>query len=140
MFPKSGDFNLNLNITGYTTICNAYQPNKRGVCIFVHSRLSTFKDDHLSAIPFSEYIWCHIPLESGDCLLLGVIYRSPNSDLLNFEHLCSLLTSANNSGCSHLLITGDFNMPHISWTALNVSPPCSISEAFLALLEDLYIF
>ena len=31
-------------------------------------------------------------------------------------------------------------MPHISWTALNVSPPCSISEAFLTLLEDFYIF
>jgi len=28
-----------------------------------------FKDYHLSAIPFSESVWCRIPLESGDCLL-----------------------------------------------------------------------
>ena len=47
IYPKSGSFNLNLNITGYTTICKTYQPNKCGVCIFVHSHLSTFKDDHL---------------------------------------------------------------------------------------------
>jgi len=92
IYPKSGDFNLNLNITGYTTICNAHQPNKRGNCIFVHSRLSGI---HLSAIPFSESVWCFIPLDSGDGLLLGVIYCSPNSDSLTFEHLCSLLTSAN---------------------------------------------
>ena len=70
-----------------------------------------FKDDHLSAIPVSESTWCCIPLEIGDCLLLGVIYRSPNSNSVNIENLCSLFTNTNDSGCSH---PGDFNIPHIS--------------------------
>ena len=39
--------------------------------------------------------------------LLGVSYHSPNSDSLNFDHLCSLLKQVEYL----ILIVGDFNMP-----------------------------
>jgi len=70
---------------------------------------------------------------------LVVIYHSPNSDSLNFDQLCSLLTQAVNIGSSHLLIVGDFNMPYINWTLLTVSPANNCNDTFLTLLEDLYL-
>ena len=79
------------------------------------------------------------PLSGNDCLLLGVIYHSPNSDSLNFDHLCSLLTQAVDTGVSHLLVVGDFNMPYINWTSLTVTPANTYNEAFLSLLDDLYL-
>jgi len=77
-----------------------------------------------------ESVWCRIPLSGNDCLILGVIYHSPNSDSLKFDQLCSLLTQAVNIGASHLLIVGDFNMPYINLTSLTVSPANNCNEDF----------
>ena len=74
-----------------------------------------------------------------DCLLLGVIYRSPSSNIINFNHLCNLLTQVTNTGVTHLLITGDFNMPHIDWTTSNVTSSGTYDGAFLTLIEDLFL-
>ena len=57
----------------------------RRVCIFVNSDLSIYKDDVLSSSSFSESVWCRILLTGNDYLLLGVIYRSPNGDEMNFN-------------------------------------------------------
>jgi len=137
--PKFGEPNLQLSIQGYNIFCNASLPHKRGVCIFVNSNIPAFKDDVLCSSVYSESIWCRIPLSGNDCLLLGVIYHSPNCDSLNFDHLCSLLKQAVDTGVSHLLIVGDFNMPSINWTSLTVTPANAHNETFLSLLEDLYL-
>jgi len=120
--PKFGEPNVQLSIQGYNIFCNDSLPHKRGVCIFVNSNMPANKDDALCSSVYSESIWCRIPLSGNDCLLLGVIYHSPNSDSLNFDHLCSLLKQAVDTGVSHLLIVGDFNMPSINWTSLTVMP------------------
>ena len=72
-----------------------------GVCIFVNS---IYKDDVLSSSSFSESVWCRILLTGNNYLLLGVIYRSPNSDEINFNQLCDLLHSTSNyfSKCKHI--------------------------------------
>ena len=139
VFCKSGDPIIELNIQGYTTICNNPISHHCGVCIFVNSNLFVYRDDGLCSSPFSESIWCRIPLTGKDCLLLGVIYRSPSSDVINFNHLCNLLTQVTNTGVTHLLITGDFNMPHIDWTTSNVTSSCIYDRTFLTLIEDLFL-
>ena len=68
-----------------------------------------------------------------------MIYCSPNSDIGNFNSLCSLLTQAANIGVSHLLIAGDFNMPHINWNTLSVTSNNVCDGVFLTLLDDLFI-
>ena len=86
---------VDFNIDGYKTIQSiTTNSHQRGVCIFVNSALCAFQDDTLSYSLFSESIWCWIPLANKDCLLFGVIYCSPNSDISNFNNLCSLLTQA----------------------------------------------
>jgi len=106
------------------------QINVEFVSLYTHTSLLI----RMSAMLFSESTWCLIPLDNDDCLLLDVIYHSPNSDSLNFEHLCSLLTSANTSGCSHL---GDFNMPNINWMSHH---PVLLARHFFNIVRDLYIF
>ena len=108
---KFSGSDVEFNIDGYKTTIQIITTNSHqcGVCIFVN--LDLCQNDILSSNLFSESIWCLISLVNGDCLLFGLIYRSPNSDIDNFNNSCSLLTQATNTGVSHLLIVGDFNMP-----------------------------
>ena len=93
---KIGCNNIEFN-NGYKTIQNTTR--QCSVCIFVKSDLHSYKDDILNSSSFLESLWCRISLTNKDCLLFGVVYRSPNSTNDNIQNLCSLLTQA----VSHLL-------------------------------------
>ena len=60
-------------------------------------------------------VWSKLTLYRQDSLLLGCIYRSPNSSLKTSLERKNIIEKANNSGCSHLCMIGD-----IVWN-LNVS-------------------
>ena len=129
---KFGGSNAHYNIEGYKTIqhtINTTTAHQRGVCIFIKSELYAYLDDNLSSGSSSESIWCRVPLTNNDCLLFGVVYRSPNSSIEYFNSLCSLLTQAANKDVSHLLITGDFNMPCIC--SVGFRPQCATTTTTL---------
>ena len=48
-------------------------------------------------------------------LIVGCIYRSPNSNEENDDRLYKLMNKANESGATHILIVGDFNYPELNW-------------------------
>ena len=48
-------------------------------------------------------------------MLIGCIYRSPNSSINSMLELGKLLEVACSYGCSHLCIMGDFNFKEINW-------------------------
>lgn len=87
----------------------------RGICIYVKTELKATQvsfDDS-----FSEQLWVKIALLGSDILIAGCIYRSPSGDgRQSSDQLCRLLKKVVSSRPSHLLITGDFNMPQIDWT------------------------
>jgi exonuclease III len=87
----------------------------RGVALWVRTSYGAqqFKlyAEHQSA---RESVWCEITLKGKDGLLIGVIYRSPNSASDNNKVPNSLLPSMSFSR-SHTLIIGDFNHPEIDW-------------------------
>ena len=67
-----------------------------------------------------------------DTLLLGCIYRSPNSDDMNNNRLIQLFKKASEQHTSHLLIVGDFNCKDINWDALStVATETSIQSRLL---------
>ena len=74
-------------------------------------------------------------------LLVGVIYRSPNSNTQNNEILLTLMNKAFTSNCDHVLLCGDFNLPQIDWN-LNrcLDSESSFTAKFLTGVEDLGIF
>ena len=61
-------------------------------------------------------------LTGNDRLLIGCIYRSPNSTIANDDKINELLRRASGLNFSHLLVFGDLNHPSINWHD-NTSPP-----------------
>ena len=59
-------------------------------------------------------MWCEMPLKQDDRLLVGTVYRSPNSDLANNAEVNEFLSRVV-VGKSHVVVCGDFNYPDIDW-------------------------
>ena len=143
IYPKHSFYELTataLKIDGYDVFYNDISSAHRGVCIYIKSCLNAYLDDTLCSTGFSESVWCKIPLTGNDLMLVGAVYRSPNSDIINFSHLCTLMNLAFNSSASHVLVTGDFNLPLIDWTTWAVASHSSMEADFLDLVNDLFIF
>ena len=69
-----------------------------------------------------ESVWSEMKLTGNDKLLIGCIYRSPNSTIANDAKINELLRRASGLNFSHLLVFGDLNHPSINWLD-NTSPP-----------------
>jgi hypothetical protein len=84
-----------------------------------------------------DSVWCDIKLQGTDKLLVGCIYRNPESSDPNSEALLVLLNKACSTNPSHLAIVGDFNLKSIdctSWTAHE--PETNFSNRFIETLRD----
>ena len=80
-------------------------------------------------------------LSSNKTLLVGVVYRSPNSSDDNNERLLAMLRHAATLRCDNVTICGDFNLPKIKWSAnLCLDSEGSYSQAFFNTIEDLNLF
>jgi hypothetical protein len=65
---------------------------------------------------FEESIWVNIKLNGKDKMLVGCLYKSPSSNTENLEELNKLTIEVSKmKECSHLLITGDCNLPKLDW-------------------------
>ena len=80
------------------------------------------KHRDMTKVDKEETVWCDVKLTENDRLLIGWIYRSPNSSISNDAKINKSLIHANNIGFSHVLIMGDFNHPSINWYD-STSPP-----------------
>ena len=67
---------------------------------------------------FQESVWAKIKMSGKDILLVGCIYKSPNSDKENLDKLNELMINTSyHKEYSHLLIMGDFNYPKLDWNS-----------------------
>ena len=90
---------------------------KRGAALYINNKLNPQEVSNLNDHTFEESTWCSI--ERGDQkLLLGTVYRSPNSTDENNELLLNLLEQKEISENSYnkVCIMGDFNYPNIDWS------------------------
>ena len=49
------------------------------------------------------------------CVLLSAFYRPPDADELFLSQFREFLVRYSRTGLSNLVVTGDFNFPHIDW-------------------------
>ena len=124
-----------LSIDGCNIFCNDISSTHRGVCIYIKSCLNAYLDDTLCSAGFSESVWCKISLAGNDLMLIDAAYRSPNSYTVNFSHLCTLMNLAFNYCASHVLVSGDFNMPLIDWNSWTVACESFMDADFLDLMQ-----
>lgn len=93
------------------------------------------------AAKFEESVWMNIKLKGKDTLLVGCVYRSPNSTDGNASALNTLLRKICSQRYSHTVIVGDFNYPDINWENWTTASQNENNPAvkFIETLHDCYL-
>ena len=134
--------NDELNCDGYSLYRGDHSDGRggpgRGTALYVHNSLNHSACPKLERLPFDCSAWCQIKLNTWQSLLIGTIYRSPNSPVGNNEDLLKMLKEIRSTNVKYITICGDFNVPHINW-GLNYcnAPPDSFNDKFLRTINDL---
>ena len=110
-----------LGIEGYS-IYRGNQSNGtggpgKGVAIYVKNTLNHSACPVFDNVTFDCSSWCTVLLADRKRLLVGVVYRSPNSPEENNKRMLDILKTAATANYDYLMICGDFNLPKINWTA-----------------------
>jgi len=94
--------------------------------------------DPLSGLHIEDSVWCIITRSDDTKMLVGVIYRSPQSSIENDNTLNAAMSNIYNyHDCSEL---GDFNVPNIDWIDLTCSiSDTSFTQQFLDARLDSYL-
>ena len=132
-----------LSISGYSmhpsfdlSTPNLGHSGTRGVGIYpaVNLKVTELHLAHSSV----ENSWVRLCLAGSDSLLVGCVYRSPSGVLQgSVNQLEELFQQACSLQASHLIIVGDFNIPHINWESEASSAPAShFSHIFLDMMHD----
>ncbi|XP_033126841.1 uncharacterized protein LOC117124646 [Anneissia japonica] len=137
MLPKNVattvDF-VNLCIKGFQLFVS---PNcSRGTGLFVREGIS------VSEVCFNEFVesvWVKVNLRVNESILIGCVYRSPNSSNNNNLLLLELLKKADDFNVDHVVVVGDFNYKFINWETMEV-PMEKHSRDFLECTDDLFWF
>ena len=130
-----------LSLEGYTLHREDKKSGKvGGVLLYIHNDLQAVRCKELSCTDFESSIWCEVKLNNKDTLLVGVVYRSPNSPDKNNHELLEQLKKTDKVNASHKLIMGDFNFKEIDWDALQVHASDNHpAKAFFDVTQDLYL-
>ena len=141
VYPKTGKSSdvtdAELYIDNYTCYRSNTSENSRGVVIYIKDSFSSTVCIELTDDSFSESIWVNMQLSNKDTLLVGGIYRSPQSSIEHDNLLLDLSHKAKDVSYSNVLILGDFNMPEINWELWTTSRSENhISYRFLECLRD----
>ncbi len=126
------------NLDGYEFHCNTTSTGNRGVGIFTKNSLNCLEVHFNDSA--HETIWLETKLVNQDRLLIGCIYRSPNSNNINNEDILNSLKQATGSKYSHVLIVGDFNHPELNWTDCTSPPdPNHPASQFMDCTRDCFL-
>ena len=113
----------------------------RGVALYLsnslqHSACPLFEDAE-----FDCSAWSIVKTSNSKTLLVGVVYRSPNSPDSNNQNLLSMLRIATTANFSQVLICGDFNLPQIDWNSRrSLAAEASFTSRFIEEVEDMSLF
>ena len=103
--------------------------------------MSPIAHDELCNRPGDESVWCTVKLANSDKLLIGCVYRSPNSSVENDSAINQTIVEASALSNSHLLVVGDFNHPELDWKTVSSHPnPIHPASVFMECVRDSYLY
>ena len=134
-----------LGIEGYTLYRNDHSDGKggpgKGAALYVSNSLSHSAAPTIDKLEFDCSAWSIIKLDKNKSLLIGTVYRSPNSSPENNLNLLRLMRAAVAANCTYLNICGDFNLPLVDWSVnRSLEAEGSYSSDFVSLAEELSLF
>ena len=133
--PKNSRFGLHpaeYQIDGYEAFSSL---GGRGIIIWIRNGIEA--SPYRIQPTYEDSLWLKIKISKTDSLLLGCVYRSPNSSDENNESLNNLFRSLPMQLYSHLLVCGDFNYPSINWETNSTNEPNA--QKFLESCDDAYV-
>ena len=88
---------------------------ERGTGLYMKNSLNAAECKELNSHKFQESVWCTFKSDNNLSVLLGCVYKSPNTDAINVEHLYDLLIRASRLKFDKICIVGDFNYRTVNW-------------------------
>ena len=141
--PKNNRYTLlpeELKLEGYDSWYKL-DGHGRGVVLYTKSDLKASPFQLAGEEKYEDSVWCSIGLGHQDKLILGCIYRSPNSTDVNNLNLKHLLKSLSDVRASHKVVMGDFNHPEIDWLKeTSRAGPQHQATQFLESVRDAFLF
>ena len=111
------------------------------MALYVSDKLNHSACPLFDAVSFNCLSWCTILLSDSKRLLVGVVYRSPNSPDENNERMLEILRITSTAKFDYLLVCRDLNLPRIDWTAKQcLDTENSFSADFMETVEQLEWF
>ena len=139
ILPKHSLFenlDIHYNLKNFNIFTNGLKDG-RGVAIYVREGLCA--EQVIMQVEFKESVWCRIKLRNNDSLLVGCVYRSPNSTDQNSLEVINLFERAKDSRDTHKLVMGDFNFREINWETVTTSVgETHIASLFVESVRDSY--
>jgi ribonuclease P/MRP protein subunit RPP40 len=138
-WTNEGILDEEINIEGYD-LYRQDRNNKHkggGVLLYVKSSLQSVGYNPVSEFP--EHVWCKLPVKSGQEMLIGVCYKTPNPCIYDVDLDKSLRQLISDVSHQRLLLMGDFNYGDINWINPNHSPVTEASILFVDCLDDNFL-
>ena len=87
-----------------------------GCVLYVSQELKSYACKELENVQGDDAIWCWVKLENKARILVGCMYRSPNSSGENNNQFMDQIIKASEvANQNRILIMGDFNIKDINW-------------------------
>ena len=106
--------------------------NGGGVFIAVHDNLTTSEVEGSQSQ--CEAVWTELHTNEKS-VLIGSYYRPPNSTVDSIEELSASIHQITRNKDKHVILAGDFNLPHINWEHCSITPGAPQSAHHQGLLS-----
>ena len=108
------------------------------MALYIKNTLNHSACPIFDAVSFDCSTWCTVLLSNSKRLLVGVVYRSPNSPEANNRKMLDILRITASEKFDYLLVCGDFNLPRIDWSVNQcLDSEHSFSAEFVDTVENL---
>ena len=87
----------------------------------------------------AEMLVCELRTSNTRCLLFVVFYRPPDVGEGFLDEFKKFLQYSAGTGIADLVITGNFNFPHVDWSTGSPSTVDSLTETFCEILDDYFL-
>ena len=110
---------------------------KRGVALYIENKLNPRECTDEINSKFEECVFCEFEGSNKEKILIGCMYKSPNSSKENIDNMISTIKNENIQKYDAICIAGDFNYPKIDWN--NTNKTSVENERFVEALKDAYL-
>ncbi|CAI2723993.1 unnamed protein product [Schistosoma spindalis] len=115
-WTNSNISDLSMSLDNYFLYRSDRLKGRGGGClIYAHSSLNSLLCDMPELNKLKDSVWIVLKRSNSVTLLFGCVYRQPNASIDDIAIVSEVFTLASSLPFTGKLISGDFNMPEISW-------------------------